>query len=417
MRKNLATLLRRLSRGDQEPETAGMYVVLTLVLHLSQLVNPPWPMFQPLAGWWFPVLLLGVAAMFTRRKAPTLSALWMTAFALLLLGQGSIGGYFLLFEAVFTIYLLAAEPVRRWTLIILCLLTLLAAGYVWSRTGSSSEAVLVVFVAGFILFTPMLWAQNVRTAKELASSESARATAVSAAAANREELLVAEHRAQSIEERTALAREMHDVLSARLSSIALLSGALLEREPVIAQGSLRAPLESIRSESVAGLEEMTAMVRMLHAGQSSMLRADLSGLPELVQSFQAAGQHINFTITPGFGLSQVPEQTQTAIYRTVRELLVNHAKHAPGTPLTLELFRQAEVLVVRAHNPLPTRPQHTTSVTGAGSGLKNIRARAEMLDGHFDCDGDTDFWVRCEFPLTATTAPTTAILQEDDGQP
>ncbi|PRB68679.1 hypothetical protein CQ011_13145 [Arthrobacter sp. MYb213] len=402
-----------------------MYVVLTVVLHLSQLANPPWPMFGPLASWWFPVLLLGVAAMFTRRKAPTLSAGWMTLFALVLLGQGSIGGYFLLFEAVFTIYLLASEPVRRWTLIILCLLTLLAAGYMWSLTGSSSEAVLVVFVAGFIFFTPMLWAQNVRTAKELAESESARATAVGAAAANREELLVAEHRAQSVEERTALAREMHDVLSARLSSIALLSAALLERDSVATQPSLRTPLDSIRSESVAGLEEMTAMVRMLHAGKSSMLRADLSGLAALIQSFQAAGQRITFRSATLHDTVQVPEPTQTAIYRTVRELLVNHAKHAPGTPLTLELSRRAQRLVIHAHNPLPSTAQPKIAVTGAGSGLQNIRARTLMLDGHFERGGDTDFWVRCEFPLSAdaanppveTAEPTDPTAQEETGRP
>lgn len=410
-------MLRRLGRGDQEPQTAGMYVVLTVVLHLSQLVNPPWPMFQPLAGWWFPVLLLGVAAMFTRRKAPTLSALWMTLFALLLLGQGSIGGYFLLFEAVFSIYLLASEPVRRWTLIILCVLTLLTAGYVWSLTSSASEAVLVVFVAGFILFTPMLWAQNVRTAQELAESESARATAVGAAAANREELLVAEHRAQSVEERTALAREMHDVLSARLSSIALLSAALLERDSVATQENLRIPLDSIRSESVAGLEEMTAMVRMLHAGKSSILRADLSGLTELIQSFQAAGQHISLESAINFGAAQVPEAIQTAIYRTVRELLVNHAKHAPGTPLTLELFHRAQVLVIRAQNPLLTTALPHTSITGAGSGLQNIRARTQMFDGYFACGGDTEFWVRCEFPIKANAVkpPTEPTAQEVDG--
>ncbi|HAY44313.1 MAG TPA: hypothetical protein DCY59_12585, partial [Micrococcaceae bacterium] len=73
-------MLRRWSRGDQEPETAGMYLALTVILHLSQLVNPPWPILEPLAGWWFPVLLLGVGAMFTRRRAPTLSALWMSLF-------------------------------------------------------------------------------------------------------------------------------------------------------------------------------------------------------------------------------------------------------------------------------------------------------------------------------------------------
>ncbi|WP_146113383.1 MULTISPECIES: sensor histidine kinase [unclassified Arthrobacter] len=400
MRRKLAQLLRRLGSGDQEPETVGMYLLLTSVLHLANLVNPPLAGFAALAGWWFPVLALGTAPLFLRRRMPTLCALWLLLFAALLLAMGSIGGYFLLFESVFTIYLLAGAPVRRWTLIVLSLVTLTVAGYIWAKTGSTSDAVLAIFIAGFVFFTPMLWAENVRTAKELAHSESARAAAVGAAAADREELLVAEHRASNIEERTALAREMHDVLSARLSSIALLSGALLEREPVTSRPDLRAPLESIRAESVAGLQEMTSMVRMLHAGSSSALRADLSGLPELVQSFQQAGQRIRYDTGVDSDLALVAEQTQTAIYRTVRELLVNHAKHAPGSALHLELLQAPAALVVQSSNPLRDAPDSAgaPSAGGAGSGLNNIRARVQALGGHCEFGSGSTFWTRCEFP-------------------
>ncbi|WP_404289498.1 sensor histidine kinase [Glutamicibacter arilaitensis] len=394
MSTKFSQVVRRVGSGEQEPETAITYVLLTAVLHLTALVNPPLPMLAPLAAWWFPILMLGVGAIFLRRRFTVLSSGWMALVGVLLLGVGSIGGYFLLFEAVFSLYLLASETVQRWAFILLTLVTLVLAGITWAATDSFSEAVLAVFMAGFVLFTPMLWAQNVRTAKDLARSETARAQALADGAAQKEDRLTAEHHAAVVEERTALAREMHDVLSARLSSIALLSGALLEREPVATRANLRIPLESIRTESVAGLQEMTAMVRMLHEGNSSALRADLAGLPELVGSFRAAGQRIEYSAR--LGEVPVPEETQTAVYRTVRELLVNHAKHASGSTLSLKLVHAFSALEVQASNPLSAAEQAVGH--GAGSGLNNIRARVHALGGHCEFGSDNNFWARCEFP-------------------
>ncbi|WP_421015563.1 sensor histidine kinase, partial [Glutamicibacter creatinolyticus] len=156
-------------------------------------------------------------------------------------------------------------------------------------------------------------------------------------ARQREQLLRTEHAAAVEAERTSLAREMHDVLSARFSSMALLSAAALNRVPAPSQDpawqAIRRPVGEIRREALAGLEEMTRMVRMLHAGAPQALRATLDSANALIEAHRAGGRTIHYTgeVDP----SQVGAAAQTAAYRTISELLVNHSRHAPHTALRL----------------------------------------------------------------------------------
>lgn len=260
--------IRRMGSGDKEPEVVGTYLVLTVILHLSGLTNPPW---VAIGGYeWIVLLLIGLAAVLVRRRFLLASTLIVLLCGAGLLAVGSIGGYFLLFECVFGLFLLGSSRLRTAAFALLCLAAIVLGIAAWLGSGDPQQVVLSLFMAGFILFTPMLWAQNVRTAKDLATAEAPRVQAVQSAAAAREDQLVAEHEFSRVEERTALAREMHDVLSARFSSIALLSGALLPSAPE----TVRAPLQSIRDESVSGLEDMAEMVRMLHSGGAGAAGAD-----------------------------------------------------------------------------------------------------------------------------------------------
>ncbi|UXN31826.1 histidine kinase dimerization/phosphoacceptor domain-containing protein [Glutamicibacter sp. M10] len=221
--------IRRMGSGDKEPEVVGTYLVLTVILHLSGLANPPW--FAIRGYEWIVLLLIGLAAVLVRRRFLVASSVAMLLAGAGLLAVGSIGGYFLVFECVFGLFLLGSVRTRTVALALLCLAAISLAIATWLGTRNPQEVVLVLLMAGFILFTPMLWAENVRTAKELARAEAQRAEAVQSAADAREDQLVAEHDFSRVQERTALAREMHDVLSARFSSIALLSGALLPAAP------------------------------------------------------------------------------------------------------------------------------------------------------------------------------------------
>lgn len=394
-----AKLRTRLASSDQEPQAALLYVLLTALLQLSGLVNSPQTGYEWLSPWWPMLILGGSAAILVRRRYVLLSALLQLLAAALLLLGGSIGGYFLVFESIFSIFLLGGPRLRRWTLVLGIIGSTSLAALAFSETQRADAPVLALLTSGFLVFTPMTWAESVRTATELARAEGERAAALETAAQAREQMLTVEHRATVTAERTTLAREMHDVLSARFSAIALLSAALLpaarDTEPGGSSAAARDTeqehaLQTIRQEAVTGLEEMTAMVRMLHSGSSSALRSTLADTAGLVESYRAAGQRIDFEQSgdPGDGLDPA---VQSAAQRTLRELLVNHAKHAPDTLLQLRLHVAGPRVCLKASNEISSadgspaaasdlQASSGTSI-GAGTGLANIRTRARALSG------------------------------------
>jgi len=381
--------IRRVGSGDKEPEVIGTYLVLTVILHLSGIVNSP---SVAIRGYeWIPLLLIGLLAILIRRRVLLTATVIMFLSGIGLLIVGSLGGYFLIFECVFGLFLLGSTRLRTFGLVLLCLGSLALGIATWLNTQNPQEVVLSLFMAGFILFTPMLWAENVRTAKELAKTEAQRTQAVQLAAMAREDQLVAEHDFSRVQERTALAREMHDVLSARFSSIALLSGALLPSAP----DSVREPLQCIRDESVSGLEDMVAMVRMLHEGGPA-LQARIEDLPELVAGF---GSQVRWEYQVAEPQDFSPA-VHTAAHRTVSELLVNHAKHAAETALELSVIQDGD-LTITARNPVVAA---ASTATGAGIGLENIRTRAQALNGSFKVHSGTDFEVTIRFPAVSEKA-------------
>lgn len=384
--------IRRMGSGDKEPEVAGTYLVLVVILHLAGVANRP--IFPASGVEWILLLLLGVGAILIRRRWLLPSTVVLALCGLAMLGVGSIGGYFLIFECIFGSFLLGSARVRTVMFFVLAAAALGLGIASWLATQNLQEVVLSLFMAGFILFIPMLWAENVRTAKELARAETQRAHALQTAATSREDRLVAEHHAARIEERTALAREMHDVLSARFSSIALLSGALLPE----ASHSARGPLQSIRDESVSGLEDMAGMVRMLHQGGQA-LQARIEDLPAVAAGF---GEPVRWEYRVEDPQRFSPA-VHTAAHRTVSELLVNHAKHAPDTFLELSVVQHHGLSIV-ARNRMPGAPG--SDAPGAGIGLRNIRTRVAALDGRFALRTGEVFEARVEFPEIARGAET-----------
>ncbi len=382
----MTTLLRRLGNGQDALQTAVMYLFLAVVLQSFGIANPP---LVALPGWvWLPVLLLGLGAILVRQRWLLLAVLIMTASALGLLALGSIAGYFVIFEAVFSVFLLGGTRLRRVSFIILCLVSLLMAALAWDSTQAAQQVVLSLFLTGFILFTPMLWAQNVRTANELAASQIERSAALAAAAEAQADRLTAQHHAARVSERTALAREMHDVLSARLSSIALLSGAALAAAPG------NEPLATIRRESVTGLEEMSQMVRMLHAGTPA-LAARLTDVPQLI-SDAAQRVELEYSVQEP---QRIPAAVHTAAHRTVRELLLNHAKHAPDSTLKLQVMQLSDSVQICASNPLA---EHPGQGFGTGIGLLSIRTRAQAVGGSCQITATPEFQVLICLPTTAS---------------
>ncbi|NEA91970.1 two-component sensor histidine kinase, partial [Actinospica acidiphila] len=71
-----------------------------------------------------------------------------------------------------------------------------------------------------------------------------------------------------------------------------------------------------------------------------------------------------------------------AVYRIVQEGLTNAHKHAPGSPITVELRYEPDSLVVEVANaPVPDgAPQAPPAISG-GQGLAGLRERARLVGG------------------------------------
>lgn len=206
------------------------------------------------------------------------------------------------------------------------------------------------------------------------------------------------------DERTRLAREMHDVVSHQVSLIAVQAGAL---STTTADGHVREAADTIRRLSVQTLTELRQMVGVLRSSaQQASERAPqprISDIPRLVRN---SGQDaaLDFGRTAG---RSWPDAVERAAYRTVQEALTNAGKHAPGAPVTITIAPAGPALCVTVSNDPPPAARPYSGPSGGGHGLVGLRERAEQLGGSFRAERTADggFTVEAVFPGEPDSAP------------
>lgn len=261
------------------------------------------------------------------------------------------------------------------------------------------SAILVAFALLPFVITPVWWAANVRTQRDIAENERANAEQLATIG----EL---DRKAAVAGERSKMARDLHDVIAGHLSAIAIQSEAALSMasaDPKLA----RAVLKSVRENSVSALEEMRAMIGLLRADPSTggdseiepTAPARLAELSKLVESAQASGLEVEVRSTvdsPGDDTPPLPAAVDLTAYRIAQEALTNAAKHAPGGRAVLDIHRDGGILTVEVRNDL----QPGSADGGTGIGLLNMRERAAAIGGKLAAGPSGTGWlVRAELPL------------------
>ncbi|WP_345496109.1 sensor histidine kinase [Nocardia callitridis] len=263
-----------------------------------------------------------------------------------------------------------------------------------------SLAILAVFL---FIATPLWWATSVRTHKEIANAERARAQALT---------LVADldRRAAVADERTTMARDLHDVIAGHLSAIAIHSeaalGVLEKRRADAADVEVDGIVRSIRSNSVSALQEMRTMIGLLQDDSNAERQASaprrLAQLPNLVDAARSAG--IEVSVDTALADAPLPSAVDQAAYRIVQEALTNAMKHAPGQGVAIEVRIDGALLGVSVRNPLPVGSARAAA-TDRPRGLINMRERTAALGGSFTAGANAHGWeVRAELPLRAGMA-------------
>jgi signal transduction histidine kinase len=177
-------------------------------------------------------------------------------------------------------------------------------------------------------------------------------------------------------ERTAIARELHDLVAHHLASIAVQTGAarhaLAGADPEVDQA-----LAQVHATSRAGLGDLKHLMTVLRDPASTGVSfADADGLPAALAAVadrtRAAGVTLDADIDPA--VTHLDSMRRLAVLRVVQEGLTNVVKHG-GRHATLTVRVRDGVRITVTDDGTDTKAGRP------GFGLVGMRERVELLGG------------------------------------
>ena len=212
-----------------------------------------------------------------------------------------------------------------------------------------------------------------------------------------------ERRLAAQDERTRIAREMHDIVAHSLSSIisqadgaryaaasartaraqqAEQQGQAQQSEPDIAEQTLELIADTARDS----LTQMRSLLGLLRTDEATAYAPvpTLNDVPALVDQSRRAGLPVTFTGITGTMARTLPQGAELAAYRTVQEALTNVLKHSPGAATTVTIHWGEDGLHLWVQNdPVSsTAAQHIARpVPGSGNGLRGMSERIALYHG------------------------------------
>ena len=207
------------------------------------------------------------------------------------------------------------------------------------------------------------------------------------------------------DERSRIARELHDVVAHAMSVITVQAGVgahLVDRRPAQAAEALRV----IERTGREALEEMRRMLRMLRERDPDAPlpgpQPTLADLPALVEQARQAGLHVAYTTRGSVG--GLSAGLELAVYRVVQEALTNVVRHASASHTTVTVTHGADWLEVEVANTLPATaarvPVPQPHEGRSGQGLRGMTERVGLYGGQLETTSDADgFRVAARFPV------------------
>lgn len=214
----------------------------------------------------------------------------------------------------------------------------------------------------------------------------------------RERLLVSERdekaRAAVAEERTRIARELHDVVAHAISVIVLQA-----RGARHAEGAERdEALDAIEATGATALTEMRRLLHMLRADDEDVLMApqpSLTQLEQLAAQVRDAGLPVELQIhgEP----RELPPGVDVSAYRIVQEALTNALKHAGTAHAGVSVTFSPDALEL----VITDSGAGTTNGGGSGHGLLSMRERVAAFGGELASGPvpEGGYAVRARLPL------------------
>ena len=213
-----------------------------------------------------------------------------------------------------------------------------------------------------------------------------------------------ERRLAAQDERTRIAREMHDIVAHSLSSIisqadgaryaaaSARTARAQQAQQQTEQAQQNTPdiaeqtLELIADTARDSLTQMRSLLGLLRTDEATAYAPvpTLNDVPALVEQSRRAGLPVTFTGITGTMARTLPQGAELAAYRTVQEALTNALKHSPGAATTVTIHWGEDGLHLRVHNdPVSSAAaQHIARpVPGSGNGLRGMSERIALYHG------------------------------------
>ncbi|MFB6673760.1 sensor histidine kinase [Streptomyces sp. NPDC056390] len=219
-----------------------------------------------------------------------------------------------------------------------------------------------------------------------------------------------------LEERTNIARELHDVVAHHMSVVAIQAEAApyrVENPPP----ELEQAFVTIRENAVAALTELRRVLGVVRVESAEWSAAPdapqptLADLGRLLENVREAGLRVGQTVTGA--VRDLPQGVELSAYRIVQEALSNALRHAPGAEARVEVSYVLGGLGLRIVNGPPTGLVKPSP--GAGHGITGMRERIAMLSGEMTAGPTADggYEVAAFVPVAAPEPKPEATTETD----
>ncbi len=202
-------------------------------------------------------------------------------------------------------------------------------------------------------------------------------------------------------ERTAIARELHDVIAHSVSVMVLQAtagGRLARRDPSNAATAFGV-IEQTGRDALADLRRVVAVLKDNSTQAAAVVpQPSLAQLNALVEQIRLAGMSVRVSVEGNERL--LAPGVELSAYRIVQESLTNVLRHSDASEAVVAITYGADDLTVAVTDN--GRNNSTPSVEG--NGLTGMRERVALLDGEFRvATTDEGFSVIARLPLEART--------------
>ncbi|MGW9245628.1 sensor histidine kinase [Streptomyces badius] len=214
-------------------------------------------------------------------------------------------------------------------------------------------------------------------------------------------------RLAAADERTRIAREMHDIIGHNLSVITGLAdgGAYAAGKNPQRAGQALEAIGTTSRQALSELRRLLGVLRDDHPDAERTPQPTLDELAPLIERVRSAGLPVHLELTGGPTPHALTPGRQLTVYRVVQEALTNTLKHATApTSATVTLTYSRTHLEARITDTGTGvgRAAETEEPPPAAQGIMGMRERAALYDGSLEAGplpDHTGWQVQLRLPL------------------